>query len=143
LDDHHCLRSLLVPPIPFLNMGGLVIIRLLQTIAIAAFCIVSASAVLPSITLPTLNSTPSVGVIVLPMVDRARLDPFTNYTKHREVMVSVFYPVEVASSELLFNQQLLAYPKEYIFPYMPPGTAVFYDSTFAQYGLPNGSFERL
>lgn len=105
---------------------------------------VSAFSVIPrSIILPVLNDTPDVGVNISPMVDQSRLDPFTNFTQPREVLVSVFYPAEVASSELPLDQQSLSHGKASLLPYMPLATAVFWDSVFSPYGLPGASLEQI
>lgn len=112
-------------------------------IIIAGSCVLPSSTSQQPILLPTLNDTPNVGVITLPMVDHTRVAPFTNFTEHREVMVSLFYPAEQRASELFHDQQSRRRPNDHTLPYKPPATAAFYDFMFAPYGLPNGSFERL
>lgn len=96
-----------------------------------------------AIYLPTLNNRTHVGVRTFPLVDKHRLDPFTNFTQHREIMLSLYYPAEYYPSELHHSQQPWSSPNPLTTRYMPNGTAAIYDASVAQYGIPNGSFERL
>lgn len=50
--------------------------------------------------LPCLDNATSVGVAYIPMIDKNRLDPFTNYTQPREVMISLYYPTQSHFSNL-------------------------------------------
>ena len=49
-----------------------------------------------SIILPTLNDTNNVGIKNIAMIDENRLDPFTNNTQQRELIISLFYPIDGA-----------------------------------------------
>ena len=97
-----------------------------------------------SIVLPTLNNTNDVGVRNIAMIDENRLDPFTNDTQHRELMVSLFYPLDGSSSQLLVDQQANYYSgkADPVTPYMPPATATTYDEHLAEYGVVKGTFSR-
>ena len=98
-----------------------------------------------SIILPTLNNTNNVGVKTLVMIDETRLDPFTNNTQHRELMVSLFYPIDGAPPQHLVDQQANSYSEKAdpVTPYMPPATAAIYDAHLAEYGVARGTFSRL
>ena len=97
-----------------------------------------------SIILPTLNNTNNVGVKNIAMVDGNRLDPFTNNTQHRELMVSLFYPIDDPPSQLLVDQQANYYSgkADPVTSYMPPATATTYDEHLAEYGVAKGTFSR-
>ena len=92
---------------------------------------------------PTLNNTNLVGVKNIAMIDEHRLDPFTNYTQFRELMVSLFYPIDGAPSQLLVDQQAIHYSGDPLTPYMPPATATTYEEFLAEYGVAKGTFSRL
>ncbi len=98
-----------------------------------------------SIILPTLNNTNNVGVKSIVMIDENRLDPFTNNTQHRELMVSLFYPTDSAPSQLLVDQQAnhQSGKADVVTPYMPPATAATYDDFLAEFGVAKGTFSRL
>ena len=97
------------------------------------------------IILPTLNNTNPVGVKIIAMIDENRLDPFTNKTQFRELMVSLFYPVDGAPSQLLVDQQANFYSgkADPVTPYMPPATAANFDALLAEFGVVKGTFSRL
>ena len=97
------------------------------------------------IILPTLNNTNLIGVKNIAMIDENRLDPFTNNTQFRELMVSLFYPIDGAPSQLLVDQQASHYSgkADTVTPYMPPATAANFDALFAEFGVANGAFSRL
>lgn len=97
----------------------------------------------PSIVLPVLPDSPPVGATVLALKDKTRLDPFTNNTRHREVMLSIFYPTDLDLSRILSQRPMSGESKPSLMPYMPPATAAIYDSVFAEYGLPVGTFSSL
>ena len=92
---------------------------------------------------PTLNNTNLVGVKNIAMIDEHRLDPFTNYTQFRELMVSLFYPIDGAPSQLLVDQQASHYSGDPLTPYMPPATATTYEELLAEYGVAKGTLSRL
>lgn len=96
-----------------------------------------------SIILPTLTNTNKVGLRNIAMLDENRLDPFTNNTQHRELMVSLFYPIDDAPSQLLVDQQANHYSGDPLTPYMPPATATTYEELLAEYGVAKGTFSRL
>ena len=98
-----------------------------------------------SIILPTLNDTNNVGIKNIAMIDENRLDPFTNNTQQRELIISLFYPIDGAPSQLLVDQQVNYYSgkADPVTPYMPPATAATYDALLAEYGVAKGTFSRL
>ncbi|CAD6594118.1 MAG: hypothetical protein ASARMPREDX12_008149 [Alectoria sarmentosa] len=93
--------------------------------------------------LPSLHNTTSVGVAYIPMYDEKRLDPFTNYTQHREVMISLYYPAQPNPSNFLLEQQTESDYRHFTTPYMPPLTAALYDELVVPYGFSNNTFEQL
>ena len=93
--------------------------------------------------LPSLDNATSVGVKYIPMVDKNRLDPFTNYTQQREVMISLYYPTQPHFSNLFLEQRPKADSGHYTTPYMPPLTAALYDELGVQFGFPDNTFEQL
>ena len=93
--------------------------------------------------LPSLDNATGVGVTYIHMIDQNRLDPFTNYTRQREIMVSMYYPTR-ATPPILYEQRHEAGEGRYTTtPYMPPLTAGLYDKVMAQLGFPNNTFEQL
>ena len=74
------------------------------------------------------------------MKDKNRLDPFTNYTQQREVIISLYYPTQ---SNLFLEQRPKADSGHYTTPYMPPLTAALYDELGVQFGFPDNTFEQL
>ena len=97
------------------------------------------------IILPTLNNTNPVGVKNIAMIDENRRDPFTNNTQFRELMVSLYYPVDGAPSQPLVDQQANHYSgkADTVNPYMPPATAANFDALLAEFGVAKGTFSRL
>ncbi len=95
------------------------------------------------IILPTLNVTSPVGVRTMALKDQNRLDPFTNNTRHREVMLSLFFPVDLDAFKYQVQRPMAKISEASLMPYMPPATAAVYDSAFAEYGLPNGTMSRI
>ena len=93
--------------------------------------------------LPCLDNATSVGVTYIPMIDKNRLDPFTNYTQPREVMISLYYPTQSHFSNLFREQRPKANSRHYTTPYMPPMTAALYGELCVQFGFPNNTFEQL
>ena len=93
--------------------------------------------------LPCLDNATSVGVTYIPMIDKNRLDPFTNYTQPREVMISLYYPTKSHLSNLFLEQRPKADSGHSTTPYMPPMTAALYDETMLQFGFPTNTFEQL
>ena len=93
--------------------------------------------------LPCLDNATSVGVTYIPMIDDNRLDPFTNFTQQREVMISLYYPTQSHFSSLLLEQRPKADNGHSTTPYMPPMTAALYDELCVQFGFPNNTFEQL
>jgi pimeloyl-ACP methyl ester carboxylesterase len=65
------------------------------------------------------------------LTDTGRMDPY-NTKQHRNVMLSAFYPIGP-----------LAKCNTKVVDYMPPATARTQDDFYAQYGLPDGSFESI
>ena len=93
--------------------------------------------------LPCLDNATSVGVTYIPMIDDNRLDPFSNFTQQREVMISLYYPTRSHFSNLLLEQRPKADNGHSITPYMPPMTAALYDELVVQFSFPNNAFEHL
>ena len=77
------------------------------------------------------------------MIDNNRLDPFTNFTQQREVMISLYYPTQSHFSNLFLEQRPKADRGHSTTPYMPPLTAALYDELIVQFGFPNNTFEQL
>lgn len=75
--------------------------------------------------------------------DHNRLDPFTNNTRHREIMLSLFYPANLDAFQHSHQRPMERFSEASLMPYMPPATAAIYDSAFAEYGLPNGTMSRM
>lgn len=117
-------------------------IRIATVVNFLLICLANAQNT-SAIYLPSLNNSTHVGVRTFPLVDKHRLDPFTNFTQHREIMLSLYYPAEYYPSELHHGQQPSPSPNALTTRYMPNATAAIYDANVAQYGVPNGSFERL
>ena len=93
--------------------------------------------------LPCLDNATSVGVTYIPMKDKNRLDPFTNYTQQREVMISLYYPTQSHFSNLFLEQRPRADSGHHTTPYMPPVTAALYGELAVQFGFPNNTFDQL
>lgn len=74
--------------------------------------------------------------------DQNRLDPFTNNTRHREIMLSLFYPTNLEIFKYP-SQRPIKVSKAFLMPYMPPATAAIYDSAFEEYVLPAGTISRM
>lgn len=93
----------------------------------------SAAANAGQVLLPKPNGAFQVGMGVMELIDKSRLQLFAPTVEPRKIMVSLFYPVKSQSPTK---------PVEY----MPPYTAAFEDgSEEATSGLvsPNGTFEKL
>ena len=84
------------------------------------------------VAIPPPNGTFGVNISTMKLTDTSRFDPFPSTPVHRSVMLSVFYPVASAKS-----------CKVQLAEYMPPTTAAVEDQSYAEYGLPNGTFESL
>ncbi|RBA19850.1 hypothetical protein FPRO05_09150 [Fusarium proliferatum] len=65
------------------------------------------------------------------MTDKSRIDPYDPKKGHRQVLASIFWPVDSASCS---NK---------VVPYMPPATAKAYGQQVAQLGLSNDTFSAL
>lgn len=96
-----------------------------------------------AIYLPTLRNSPLLGVRTFPLVDKHRLDPYTNRTQYREVILSLYYPTDDRPSDLLSPQGPSPHPTPPTTRYMLNATAAFYDADLVQYAVPNGTFERI
>ena len=93
--------------------------------------------------LPSLDSATDIGVTYIPMTDRNRMDPFTNYTRQREVMTSIYYPAEPNTISALLEQETKTEDRHHTTPYMPPKTAALYDELATPLGFPTNTFEQL
>ena len=78
---------------------------------------------------PLPDGTYNTTVTTMELVDHGRLDPYSNITESRAVMISFFRPVECEADQLV--------------DYSPPATAANSDEFVAGAGVPNGTFERL
>lgn len=92
--------------------------------------------------LPSINGTIEVGVKYLAMTDHHRLDPFSNGTDFRRIMVSLFYPInhDPLSVEM---QKPLASDTVAELPYMPAKTAALYGQLLGPYGFTESRFQSL
>ena len=98
------------------------------------------------ITLPTLRNSSSVRVRTIYIEDKNRLDPFTNNTRHRELIISMYYPISATTSgpPLEENPRPTKAPfTSLVAQYMPSGTAAIQDELPAYDGIANGTYERL
>ena len=120
-----------------------IVLKLLTIFATIMLHIAAAFAIQELKILPSLHNTTSVGVIYIPMNDKKRLDPFTNYTQHREVMISLYYPAQPNPSNVLLEQPTESDYGHFTTPYMPPLTAALYDELVIPYGFSNNTFEQL
>ncbi|KAK4888694.1 hypothetical protein LTR27_012433 [Elasticomyces elasticus] len=77
--------------------------------------------------LPVPNGTYGVHTAQIALTDTSRLDPFAPSPENRSVVVSAFYPIALRKD---CHWRLT--------PYMPDGTAAFYDHNF---GVPKGTIE--
>ena len=93
--------------------------------------------------LPSLDNGTIVGVTYIQMIDKNRLDPFTNYTQQRQLMISLYYPAQPDPSGILLEQLPKVDGRHYITPYMPALTAALYDELVVPFGFPNNTFEQL
>ena len=117
--------------------------RLCSGLLLVQSSVVFASLLHKAIVLPTLNDIDKVGVQNIAMIDKTRLDPFTNQTRYRELMVSLFYPTHGPRSQLLVDQQTRYHSGNPLTPYMPPATAAFYGDFLAKDGVAKGTIERI
>ena len=108
-----------------------------------SFCFITTSSLLfittakaDQVLLPKPDGAFEVGLGIMELIDKSRLQPFAPTVQQRKFMVSMFYPVSSHKSTTLVN-------------YMPPATAAFEDSSqlsdTGSAGLisPNGTFEKL
>lgn len=82
--------------------------------------------------LPSVLGSYKVDVSNAELIDYSRSDPYAPTPQPRKLMVSVFTPMSSSAH----------CQKDAFTPYMPAGVASYEDSTFAAYGVPNGSFFR-
>ena len=109
-------------------------------------CCHAASTFLSSVenrVLPSLDAESTIGVRYIPMTDTSRLDPFSNNTKFRQVMVSLFYPVATSSDPDVLQKPLAEGLAVNLLPYMPPTTAALYDELVIPAGFPEKTHEQL
>ena len=77
------------------------------------------------------------------MTDKLRLDPFSNSTEYRKLIVSLFYPTARETAFSKPQEPLASDPKPSTLPYMPPRTAAVYGKLMTQFGFPESTFEPL
>lgn len=124
-------------------MKSAIMLKSSTIFAIMIPCIAAAFAIQEPKILPSLNDATSIGVTYFHMTDRDRLDPFTNYTRNREVMISMYYPAQPNPSKSLLEKQSNPGHWRYTIPYMPPITAALYDELIVPLGFPRNTFEQL
>lgn len=124
-------------------MKWVIMLKPLTVLTIISPCTTAAFAFQESKVLPSLDHSTSVGVTYIPMTDKNRLDPFTNYTEQRRVMISMYYPARPDPAKILLEQQPKAENWDSTTAYMPPLTAALYDELFVPFGFPNDTFEQL
>lgn len=124
-------------------MKWVMMMKPLIILTIISPCTAAAFAFQESRVLPSLDNDTNVGVTYISMTDEDRLDPFTNYTEQRQVMISLYYPAQRDPSKLLLEQAFRADSRHYTVPYMPPLTAALYDQLFVPFGFPQNTFEQL
>lgn len=71
----------------------------------------------------------NTSVSTMELVDHDRLDPYSNITEPRAVMISLFRPVECNADQIV--------------QYATPDTAAAMDEYFSSAGIPEGSLERV
>ena len=121
----------------FIKLKPLTVLTIISPWTVAAFTFQN-----PKV-LPSLNNATNVGVTYLPMTDKNRLDPFTNYTQQRQVMVSVYYPAQPDPFKKILEQQPRGDTWPHTIPYMPPTTAALYDELVVPLGFPANTFEQI
>ncbi len=119
------------------------VLRSLACFAVFITSLLDVHAFQASIILPSLGDTSPVGVKIMALEDQERLDPFTNNTRHREVMLSLFYPAKLETFGLQNQRPIAKILDAALMPYMPPATAAIYEAAFAEYGLPSGTLSRI
>lgn len=78
--------------------------------------------------LPLPNGAYNATVTTMELVDHARLEPYSNISEPRAVMISYFRPVECEADQLA--------------NYSPPATAAYSDEFLSSAGITKGSFDR-
>lgn len=68
--------------------------------------------------LPSLRPEVKVGAKYIQLIDSNRLDPFTNGTKHRKIMASLFFPLS-SSRNCQAQTPLASRQKTTLLPYSP------------------------
>ena len=114
---------------PLFDMQGLKA----NALNLLSFCFLFTPIRSQGVLLPSTTGRYDVGISMMKMVDRNRQDPFAPIAGPRAVMTSMYFPV---------NKGHDCEPKR-LMPYMPPKTAAFEDQMFMQYGIPNGTLERV
>ncbi|KAF6236889.1 hypothetical protein HO173_005180 [Letharia columbiana] len=120
-----------------------IMLKPLAILTILSSCTAAAFHLQEPKVLPSLDSSTGVGVTYIPMTDPNRLDPFTNYTQQRRVMISLYYPAQPSPPTNLLEQRPKADDWHHITPYMPPTTAALYDELVTPFGFPTNTFEQL
>lgn len=67
----------------------------------------------------------AVGYSTIKLIDETRVDPYDAAQGKRNVMISLFYPIERSACKQISSE-----------PYMPPMTTAFMDAGLAQFGIP-------
>lgn len=88
--------------------------------------------------LPTLKNVPYVGVRTMVFTDKTRLDDFAPTPQYREVVVSLFYPMDMERKNHNGKDQVRPTTN-----YLPNATASDYDELFAAAGVSSGTLERI
>ncbi len=80
---------------------------------------------LDEVMLPKPNGPFSVGMNSVKLVDRSRREPFSPEHEPRQIMTSIFYPVQQQDPNCVKPT-----------PYLPPKTAAFFTELYGQFGVP-------
>lgn len=123
-----------------MNRLEMLLVLLLGVFAIA----LSGGSVLPrEVILPSLHSEINIGAMYIQLTDTSRLDPFSNGTSFRKIMVSLYFPSETVLRLSCLHKPLTGDQVAHTLPYMPPQTSKLYAQLLIPYGFPDPNFDRL
>lgn len=88
--------------------------------------------------LPTLKNVPPVGVRTMAFTDKTRLDDFAPTPQYREVVVSLFYPMDMERKNHKGKDRVRPTTN-----YLPNATATYFDELFTAAGAPSGAVKRI
>jgi dienelactone hydrolase len=93
------------------------------------FALIAVKAVASDVLLPKPGGPYNTVIRTAKLVDHDRLDPFAPTNQSRTLMISLFIPVPASRCGILEPTT-----------YMPPATALLYDTIYGSLGIPNGTF---